>query len=194
MSDIKFLVIGRTASGKTYLAHKAAEKLGMRVVKSFTTRPPRPGEEENSDHYFVDSKENNINEKDNIVAYTEINGYKYWTTKDELDRCDIYVIDPNGVEYLKKQCGDDYVFVEIYVVAPKKIRKRRYISRGGSWFGFIMRQIKENTQFTNYANNLKHDLLHWVVINGDNENGLNHFMDIIDCFTKMNNINYKIKE
>ena len=58
----------------------------------------------------------------------------------------------------------------------------------------IMRQIKENTQFTNYANNLKHDLLHWVVINGDNENGLNHFMDIIDCFTKMNNINYKIKE
>ena len=194
MSDIKFLVIGRTASGKTYLAHKAAEKLGMKVVKSFTTRPPRPGKEENGDHYFVDSKENNINAKDNIVAYTKINGYKYWSTKDELDRCDIYVIDPNGVEYLKNQCGDDYVFVEIYVVAPKKIRKRRYISRGGSWFGFIMRQIKENTQFTNYANNLKHDLLHWVVINGDNENGLNHFMDIIDCFTKMNNINYKIKE
>ena len=194
MSDIKFLVIGRTASGKTYLVHKAAEKLGIRVVKSFTTRPPRPGEEENGDHYFVDSKENNINTKNNIVAYTEINGYKYWTTKDELDRCDIYVIDPNGVEYLKEQCGDDYVFVEIYVVAPKKIRKRRYISRGGSWFGFIMRQIKENTRFTNYANNLKHDLLHWVVINGDNENGLNHFMDIIDCFTKMNNINYKIKE
>lgn len=194
MSDIKFLVIGRTASGKTYLAHKAAEKLGMKVVKSFTTRPPRPGEEENGDHYFVDSKENNINEKDNIVAYTEINGYKYWTTKDELDRCDIYVIDPNGVEYLKKRCGDDYMFVEIYVDAPKKTRKRRYISRGGSWFGFFMRQIKENTQFTNYAKNLKHDLLHWVVINGDNENGLNHFMDIIDCFTKMNNINYKIKE
>lgn len=194
MSDIKFLVIGRTASGKTYLAHKAAEKLGMRVVKSFTTRPPRPGEEEKSDHYFVDNKENNINEKDNIVAYTEINGYKYWTTKDELDRCDIYVIDPNGVEYLKKQCSDDYVFVEIYVDAPKKIRKRRYISRGGSWFGFIKRQIKENTQFINYAKNLKHDLFHWVVINGDNENGLNHFMDIIDCFTKMNNINYEIKE
>lgn len=194
MSDIKFLVIGRTASGKTYLAHKAAEKLGMKVVKSFTTRPPRPGEEENGDHYFVDSKENNINTKDNIVAYTEINGYKYWTTKDELDRCDIYVIDPNGVEYLKERCGDDYMFIEIYVDAPKKIRKRRYISRGGSWFGFFKRQIKENTQFTNYAKNLKHDLLHWVVINGDNENGLNHFMDIIDCFTKMNNINYKIKE
>ena len=70
----------------------------------------------------------------------------------------------------------------------------RYISRGGSWFGFFKRQIKENAQFTNYAKNLKHDLLHWVVINGDNENGLNHFMDIIDCFTKMNNINYKIKE
>ena len=116
---LKFLFIGRTASGKSSIAKEVCRRLGLKQVKSYTTRPKREGEtEENSAHYFVtkddfefimsDSQVNN-----GIAAYTEINGYEYCTTIDILDDSDIYVIDPDGVEYLKNHCTNKYDFIEI---------------------------------------------------------------------------------
>ena len=99
-----FLFIGRTASGKSSLARYMCEALELKQVKSLTTRPPRDGEITGSeDHYFI-SKDifNKINQKCTFAAYTEINGYKYATTVEELRHSDIYVIDPNGVKYLKE--------------------------------------------------------------------------------------------
>ena len=49
-----FLVAGRSAVGKSSLIHAVCEKTGLVPVKSYATRPPRPGEtSENSDHIFI---------------------------------------------------------------------------------------------------------------------------------------------
>ena len=48
-----------------------------------------------------------------LVAYAEVNGYRFGTTIEELRSSDIYVIDPNGIEYLKQHCGDGFKFIEI---------------------------------------------------------------------------------
>lgn len=83
MSKKIFCIIGRTSSGKTSLAKEVAKQLNLKVVKSYTTRPLRPGETESeSDHYFISEKDY-PKYKNDIVAYTEINGYRYFTTEKE---------------------------------------------------------------------------------------------------------------
>ena len=43
---------------------------------------------------------------------------------DVIDKSDIYVIDPIGVDNLKIKCGDKYDFVEIYIRTPQNFLKR----------------------------------------------------------------------
>ena len=45
-------IFGKTGSGKSYLASALAER-GFYKVPSFTTRPPREGEKDGVDYYFV---------------------------------------------------------------------------------------------------------------------------------------------
>ena len=76
------------------------EKTGLVPVKSYATRQPRPGEtSENSDHIFI-SEEDVAGYENDMVAYTEINGAKFFVTHEILDKSDIYVIDPVGNQVL----------------------------------------------------------------------------------------------
>ena len=38
-------ITGRTAAGKSVVAKKMAERLGLKVLQSYTTRQPRPAED-----------------------------------------------------------------------------------------------------------------------------------------------------
>lgn len=105
--DKKLLIVGRSSSGKTSIASAACDRLGLKLVKSYTTRPPRNEKEatDSKDHIFI-SEGDVAKYEDDFAAYTEINGYKYFTTIDQLDECDAYVIDPNGIKSLKEKCGN----------------------------------------------------------------------------------------
>ena len=96
---LKFLFVGRTASVKSSISKAVGDKMGLKQVVSYTTRPMRKNEKDGSDHIFISDNELNTY-KDDIEAYTEINGYKYFTTFDIIDHSDIYVIDPNGSDNL----------------------------------------------------------------------------------------------
>ena len=148
---IKFLFIGRTASGKSSIAKAVCEKMRLVQVISYTTRPIRKSEKNGSDHIFISDNEVSKYEND-IAAYTEINGYKYFTTYDAIDKADIYVIDPIGVDNLKIKCGDRYEFVEIYIRTPQKIAEERARIRGDKLKDFKQRWVAENQQFTDYEN------------------------------------------
>lgn len=156
-----FLFIGRTASGKSSLARYICEALELKQVKSLTTRPPRENEINGSeDHYFVSEEEfNEIKQREDFVAYTEINGYKYATTVEELRCSDIYVIDPDGVKYLKEHCGDEFKFVEIYFSSPFELAKDRFIKRSGSEEEFYSRYNSEDEQFAKYEDAEEYDHL-----------------------------------
>lgn len=146
---LKFLFIGRTASGKSSIAKAVCEKMGLTQVVSYTTRPMRKSEKNGSDHIFITDEEVSQYEND-IAAYTEINGYKYFTTYDVIDKADIYVIDPIGVDNLKIKCGDRYEFVEIYIRTPQKLAQERARIRGDKLKDFKQRWVSENKMFTDY--------------------------------------------
>lgn len=158
----KFLFVGRTASGKSSIVRAVCEKLNLVQVKSFTTRPARPGEtDDNSDHYFVDQLMFDLimaeHNGDKVVAYTKINEYEYCTTQNTLDKSNVYVIDPDGIDYLKKVCGDKYNFIEIYIRVPYRIAEQRFVERGGTKADFKQRYDKESEQFGNYEKEQKFD-------------------------------------
>lgn len=146
---LKFLFIGRTASGKSSIAKAVCEKMGLTQVVSYTTRPMRKSEKNGSDHIFI-SDEDVAQYENDIAAYTEINGYKYFTTYDVIDNADIYVIDPIGVDNLKIKCWDRYEFVEIYIRTPQKLAETRARMRGDNLKDFKQRWVSENKMFSDY--------------------------------------------
>lgn len=158
---VKFLLIGRTASGKSSIAKEVCRHLGLKQVISYTTRPMRKTEANGADHIFI--LETDVNQyKDDIAAYTVINGYQYFTTFDVIDKADIYVIDPNGVDSLKLKCGNRYKFIEIYIFTPKRIAEQRAKQRGDAVSEFRERWDAENEQFKNYE---RHGTFQWHLIN-----------------------------
>lgn len=145
-----FLLIGRSCSGKTTIAKGICEKLNLQQVKSYTTRPMRTKETpEESDHIFILKDEIDQYSND-IAAWTSINGYEYFTTKEIINNCDVYVVDPKGLEDLKRRCADLYEFVTIYVRVPKSVGKRRAEQRGEGLESYLKRYDMENEQFAEY--------------------------------------------
>lgn len=140
-----FCILGRSASGKSTIAKEVAKQLGLTVVKSYTTRPPRPCETaDNSDHIFIASDQ--VDQyKSQMKAYTEINGYSYFVTKDILDSSDIYVIDPSGLMMLQKQ---EYDVCPIYISVDREIGLQRAIERGDDAIAWEQRYEAENGQFS----------------------------------------------
>lgn len=148
---IKFLVLGRTGSGKTSIVRAVCERMRLKQVVSYTTRPMRESEKVWSDHIFITDSEVAQYEND-IAAYTEIDGNKYFVTYDIIDSSDIYVIDPAGLDSLKIKCKDRYEFVEIYIRTPQKIAEERAKLRGDKVKNFQQRWVSENQQFSEYEN------------------------------------------
>ena len=146
-----FLIAGRSAVGKSSLSREACKRLGLKMVKSYTTRPMRPNEDlKTSDHIFI--KPEDVEQfRHDIVAYTRINGYEYFVTSDILNQSDVYVIDPNGIEDLIRNAGETYRFVQIYISTPYRIALERAIKRGDK--NFEERRISENSQFERYEKN-----------------------------------------
>ena len=161
MRQLLITVAGRNSAGKSIIAKKVAEALGLNVVKSYATRKPRPEELqkglENCDHIFVSDEE--YDKLENITAETEINGARYCTTQEILDNSDIYVIDPKGIKDLKERCGSRYKLLQFYIYADADKRAARFVARGESKAKFEAREQSENEQFNDYESNHDWDII-----------------------------------
>ena len=145
MSNHKlFCIMGETASGKDTLTKKLCEDTSMKAIVSYTTRPRRTNEGDT--HIFVDDS---VYEqmKDNLAAYTEINGFRYWTTIEQIYDNDIYIIDPNGLETLENLGLEDIDLCSIYINVPIDVRLERALYRGDSLEDFFSRNKSEMKQF-----------------------------------------------
>jgi guanylate kinase len=140
-------VMGRTSCGKDTLVSKLCERTGLTAITSYTTRPRRDGE--GNTHIFSDI---GVYEKmmveGNVAAHTEIAGNTYWTTIDQLYKNSVYIIDPHGVDTLRKLNLPNLRIVTIYINVPDEIRKDRALNqRGDDRFTFLKRDIAERDQF-----------------------------------------------
>lgn len=146
-------ILGRSGAGKDTLAMKLEKDYSLSRVISYTTRPRRQGE--CGTHIFVTKDQ--ADTLTDRAAETQIGEYEYFTTREQIDSCSIYVIDPNGLDMLVKKF-DDRLFLAVYVASdPAKAREHAIIRGGSPAEGAIFdkRRLAEDGQFTRFENDIR---------------------------------------
>lgn len=175
------LIVGRSGSGKDFLARELSRS-GLKQVMSYTTRPPRRPDE--NTHIFIKPEES-ASYQDKI-ATTEINGYEYFATKQQMKDNDIYIIDPHGLYELLDHCPD-ILFNVVYIQADYQIRQKKALDRVSltdqdkrdeALKIFVDRHCSEDAQFSSFEA---------VINNSDSlERFLNRYPNVTGVIVKKN--------
>lgn len=119
---MKYIIalVGASGSGKTTIS-LAMKQNYITPVVSYTTRPMRPGEQQDREHRFITEEEADalIHSADPMVAFTVIAGYRYFTLASQFakDGFYSYVIDEWGLILLNKYADstNDVCVIPVYI-------------------------------------------------------------------------------
>lgn len=151
---MKFLILGRTATGKDTLANILMSKYKWTFIKSMTDRPKRTEAEDT--HTFISTEEFKLLPPSEIIAETCINNYHYCATKKQLMENDAYIVDPYGCYQLLENCPEE-PFILVYMKAKDKLQQQNYaIHRSNNIYEesiiFQQRYESEDSQFIDFEN------------------------------------------
>jgi guanylate kinase len=150
-------ILGRSASGKDTLVNRLCERTGLKQIISYTTRERR--ENEGDTHIFITNEQyNDLEQSGQIAAFTQIGRYKYCCTINQLYENDIYVIDWEGVNSLRKLNLPNLRLVTVFINVPDDVREERALkNRGDDRVKWRERNIAERDQFRNMLRNADFD-------------------------------------
>ncbi len=146
---------------------------------SMTTRPPRPGEVDGVDYYFV-SKETFLKriKEDKFLEWAEFVGNYYGTPRDKVDeQLDrgkevVLEIEVEGALQVRKQMKDA---VFIFLVPPgRKALYERLLNRGTEDIDLVEKRMKKADKEFTLAH--KYD---YIVVNDEVNNAADRIMAII---------------
>ena len=120
-----FLIVGCSGSGKTTITEQLEMKYGLKSIQSYTTRPPRYDGE--TGHTFISNDE--FDKLTDMVAYTEFAGNRYCATSEQVENNDLYVIDPNGIDYFMKSYKGKKTPKIIFIDSDLTTRYDRMVKR-----------------------------------------------------------------
>lgn len=147
---MKYLVVGRSGTGKDTLRKALESYLNWKFVRSYTTRSPRYAGEDT--HAFVDMQAaNSITGK---VAQTKIKNGKqsdwYFATERQVLDADAYIVDPFGLyQILCNMPFDKFsiIYLDAYSTALKRTALR---GRGDSKLSTAFRKKSEDARFDSF--------------------------------------------
>lgn len=87
------LISGASGTGEGTVAALVAERLGVPVIVSHTTRPPREGEVDGVDYHFVDELPDDCGER------STFGGHWYGVSDADLERGGVLVATPDALGY-----------------------------------------------------------------------------------------------
>jgi guanylate kinase len=124
----RVILVGKGGSGKDH-AREELEEMGFRYCISHTTRPPRIGESEGKDYYYIskDAAAHHFIEKDLFYEYVIFNGWVYGTSREEFNKADLFIMTPSGIS--KIDPNDRSESFIIYFDIPIEIRRDRLSQR-----------------------------------------------------------------
>ena len=152
-------VVGKTSSGKDTVARIIKDKYNIDMVVSYSTAKRRPDQIEGVHHYFItDEKMEELKNNASIIAYTknEVSGIQYCATLESIksDIC-VYIINPNGIDYMRKNNFND--FVSIYVDCKDSKIIIRGTKRGDSILKLSERLSLEKEEWENFRDTKQYD-------------------------------------
>ena len=123
----RIILVGKAASGKENL-RKRFESRGFKYAVSYTTRPPREGEVDGKDYFFItDEEASKMVESNMFYEYVYFNGWLYGTTVQQFYNDDLFIMTPAGISHIKPEdrVSSFIIYIDIYLF----IRKKRLADR-----------------------------------------------------------------
>ena len=178
---ITLVLSSPSGAGKTSLSRKLLEKNKKLFLSvSCTTRPPRPGEVNESDYFFIEeSKFNEMQKNNEFLESAKVFDHYYGTPKkpimDALDSgMDIlFDIDWQGTQQLMNSLQDD--LIKVFVLPPSaKELERRLLQRNQDSDEIVKgRMSKASNEISHYA---EYD---YIIVNENFEESLSNIESII---------------
>lgn len=181
-----FVLVGKSASGKSTILNDVLSKLDIPVLLSNTTRPPRNGEMDGVDYNFVDMytfdtdyKNENILEYDVFRIDSLKETWVYYSRKSDLllpTTSQIKIVSPVGLSQLMSNKELKNNIVSIYIDCPDKLRQKRYLSR-------CISPDSMNDRFKRDEKAFEHLFTDYIIINDENmsiHEASNQLIDIIE--------------
>lgn len=131
----KFIILGRTGTGKNKLAselqaaRKAIHKEELTLLKTVTTRPQRDYNDNNY-HFITPEQSANIPQGHKVLQ-TFIGQHEYFARKEDIEKADIMIIDPVGLKEIIRLYPDQPFFV-CYVAAEHKLTDEQLSQRSSN--------------------------------------------------------------
>ena len=176
---IIFILSAPSGAGKTTIARRVIrEHPEMYTGVSHTTRPPRDGEVEGRDYYFVDAERfEELERAGNFLETATVHGNRYGTSRGEvLDVIDsgrdvILDIDVQGAEQIRR----DIETVGIFILPPSLEELARRLSlRGTDGDDVIRRRIENARREIEQAH-----LFDYLVVNRDLDEAVGDVLAVI---------------
>lgn len=155
-------IVGLSGSGKDTVAKYINKKYDIPMLVSYTTRPIRDYETDGKEHWFITKeKMDEIKANEELIAYTinDKTGIEYCATKSQVEGKDIiYIINPEGIYWLKKNCPD--VEMKTLMIKPdKEVSIERLRKRGDKEEVLQLRLSSEFEEFEQFYQNGDYDYL-----------------------------------
>ena len=180
---LMFVLSSPSGAGKTSLARKLLEldkELFLSV--SYTTRPPRPGEIDGQDYFFVNSNDFAfMKEKNEFLEYAKVFDYYYGTPKKPVKkilnkgRDILFDIDWQGTQQLMNNSKDD--LVKVFVLPPSiEELERRLKERKQDKDEIIQKRMsKASDEMSHYA---EYD---YILVNDDFDKTIEEITSILNA-------------
>lgn len=174
---------GPSGSGKTTIVHRLLKVSPVKLVKSVsaTTRPPRRGEVDGEDYYFLSPEEfERRRKRGEFLECAEVHrsGYWYGTLKSEIERARregawaLLEIDVQGALKIMEEYPEA---VTIFLTTPTLAEyERRLRERGTESEEVIRRRLETAREELKYA-----DRYRYRVVNDDLERAVNEIVTIL---------------
>ena len=147
MTGLLFVVTAPSGAGKTSLISALlADDRALALSVSYTTRPPRPGEQNGRQYHFVDlPRFEAMLERGEFLESAEVHGHRYGTSQKVIDEVRargsdlVLEIDWQGAEQVRRLLPDS---VHIFILPPSiAVLKARLEKRGQDDAGVIERRL-----------------------------------------------------
>jgi guanylate kinase len=165
MTGLLFVITAPSGAGKSSLIAKLlADERGLTLSVSFTTRPPRPGEQHGRDYHFVDLRTfEAMLERGEFVESAEVHGYRYGTSQKVIDEARargsdlVLEIDWQGAEQVRRLYPES---IGIFILPPSMAElERRLRTRAQDTEEVIRRRLRNATDEMSHAVEFKYAII-----------------------------------
>ncbi|MDA1118161.1 MAG: guanylate kinase [Proteobacteria bacterium] len=173
MKGLLFVVTAPSGAGKSSLIQALlAHDPGLSLSVSYTTRPPRRGEQDGREYHFVEaSRFQSMLERGEFLESAQVHGHRYGTSQKVIDQTrasgkDLFLeIDWQGAEQVRRLHSD---CIGVFILPPSMAELERRLRKRAQDADSVIRR-----RLTNAAEEMSHAVeFKYAIIN-------NHFDDAL---------------